>query len=89
MSDRRVVQCFGIKRRPHKADKACRQRFMWTAIGSTISHFGGRGTQACPNCGTLPNFRHPLNRYWGGEITEDEAMEMMPAFLESLEKENK
>lgn len=87
MSDVKIVQCFGVRKRPHKQDKQCRRRFMWTALGTGKSHFGRRGTQACPHCGTLPNLAHPLNRYLGGDITEDQAMEMMPEYLESLKKE--
>ena len=50
MGDRRVVQCFGTKRQPHKADKVCGKQFLWTAQGAG-SNFGGQGNQACPNCG--------------------------------------
>ena len=84
MSDRRIVQCFGIKKRPHKQDKICRKRFLWTAVGSTMSHFGGRGTQACPYCGTLPDFQHPLNKYLNGDLTQAEAEAEMPGYLEIL-----
>ena len=86
MSDVRIVQCFGTKRRQHKEDKSCRRRFMWTAFGNGKTQFGRRGTQACPHCGTLPDFTHPFNRYLSGEIEEAEAKAMMPDFIEKLEK---
>jgi hypothetical protein len=86
--DHRIVQCFGTKRRPHKEDKRCRRRFLWTSKGAGTNNFGRKGTQACPHCGTMPDFRHPLNRFLGGEFKEEsEAQDAMPAYIELLEKE--
>ncbi len=76
MSDRRVVQCFGTKRRPRKQDKSCHARFLWTAAGLS-GNFGSKGTQACPKCGTLPAFSHPVNRWLNQEISEDEALNLL------------
>lgn len=73
MSDHRIVQCFGTKVRPRKPARACRRRFMWTARGSSQGNFGRKGAQACPHCGTLPDFKHPVNRYLNNEITGEEA----------------
>jgi hypothetical protein len=84
MSDVRIVQCFGTKRRPHKEDATCRRRFMWTALGNGKTQFGRRGTQACPHCGTMPDFRHPLNKLLAGEIDPAQAEAEMPAYLEEL-----
>ena len=86
MSDVRIVQCFGTKRRPHKEDKTCRRRFIWTAFGNGKTQFGRKGTQACPHCGTLPDFTHPLNQFLNGEITDIEAEAAMPAYIEKLKK---
>ena len=88
MADVRLVQCFGLKRRPHKEDKICRRRFMWTAAAGGKHHFGRRGTQACPHCGCMPNLAHPYNRYLGGELTMDEAEAAMPGFREQVAKDN-
>jgi len=88
VSDRRVVQCFGIKKRPHKADKVCGRKFLWTARGAASGNFGSNGTQACPHCGTLPDFQHPYNRYLVGEITYEEAADLMPEFRKELDKRN-
>ena len=87
MADYKIVQCFGVKRRPHKAAKYCRRRYLWTA-GALVNRFGGRGVQACPYCGTLPDFRHPYNRHLAGEFSEEEAADMMPDYLKLLENEN-
>ncbi len=84
MADRRLVQCFGIKRRPHKEDKVCGRKFVWTACGASAGNFGSKGTQACPNCGTLPNFRHPFNRYLDGQMTYAEAEDAMPAYRKEI-----
>lgn len=84
--DHRIVQCFGTKRRPHKEDKICRRRFLWTALGNGKTQFGRKGTQACPHCGTMPNFKHPFNQYLIGELSEEEAKLAMPEYIESLEK---
>jgi len=84
MSDVRIVQCFGTKRRPHKEDKTCRRRFIWTAFGNGKTQFGRKGTQACPHCGTMPDFTHPLNKFLNGEITDAEAESAMPAYIEKL-----
>ena len=84
MGDRRIVQCFGVKRKPHKKDEVCGRQFLWTARGAASGHFGGNGTQACPNCGTLPDFSHPFNIYLDGTITYEKAEEMMPAYREKL-----
>jgi len=86
MSDYRIVQCFGVKKRPHKQDKRCRKRFLWKASGTGKHQFGSRGTQACPGCGTLPNFKHPYNKYLSGDITYEEAVAQMPDFLEKEDK---
>ena len=88
MADYRIVQCFGTKRRPHKQDKECRRRFLWTSKAAGGTNFGRRGTQACPHCGNLPNFTHPYNRYLAGELTMDEAEAAMPGFREQFEKDN-
>lgn len=84
MADRRIVQCFGIKRRPHKADKVCGRKFVWTASGASSGNFGGKGTQACPNCGTLPDFQHPYNRYLNQEISYEQADADMPEYRKKL-----
>lgn len=79
MSDYRVVQCFGIKQRPKKPTTVCRDRYLWIASG-TSGNFGRRGTQACPNCGTPPDFKHPVNRWLGGEISQAEAEELLQTY---------
>ena len=84
MADRRVVQCFGTKRRPHKEAKVCGRKFLWTARGAGVGHFGSTGTQACPNCGTLPDFRHPYNRHLNGDLTYEEAVIAMPEYRKKL-----
>lgn len=76
MSDYRVVQCFGTKRRPRKPEQICRERYLWIAVG-THGNFGRRGTHTCPNCGNLPDFTHPINRMLGGEISSEEAEELL------------
>jgi len=59
---------------------------MWTA--SALSHnFGGKGVQACPYCGTMPDFQHPFNRFLGGELSEEAARAAMPKYLERFEDE--
>ncbi len=83
MADRRIVQCFGVKKKPHKADKICGRRFLWTARGAS-GNFGSKGSQACPHCGTLPDFQHPLNRYLNGELTLEGAKDAMPEYIEKL-----
>jgi hypothetical protein len=83
MSDYRIVKCFGIKRRPRKQDEVCRNRYVWSAGGATSGNFGRKGTQACPNCGNPPDFQHPLNMYYGGDISREEAEQRMPAYIES------
>ena len=87
MADRRLVQCFGIKRRPGKPDQKCGRRFIWTAKGAKAGGFGPKGAQACPHCGTLPNFQHPYNRHLAGQLSYDEAVAAMPAFIEKLNRE--
>ena len=89
MSDWRIVQCFGTKVRPKKPAEICRQRYLWISRGSSQGNFGRKGSQACPNCGALPDFRHPLNQYLGGDLTLDEAEAKMPEYLEQLEKEKR
>jgi len=89
MPDRRIVQCFGVKRRPGKEAKLCRRRFLWTARGASSGNFGGKGVQACPYCGTMPDFKHPYNKFLGGSITEEEAKAEMPAYIEKWKSENK
>ena len=86
MSDHRAVQCFGIKRRPKKADEICRNRYLWVSAGSS-SRFGRKGPQACPNCGNLPDFSHPFNRYRIGELSLEEADAAMEEYLKSRGKE--
>lgn len=86
MSDYRIVQCFGTKRRRGKPDKPCRRKYQWTSIGGKDSHFGPRGAQACPHCGTIPFFAHPYNRYLNGEMTFEEASASMPEFEKGLEE---
>lgn len=81
MPDRRIVQCFGIKRRPHKEPKVCRRQWMWTARGASSGNFGRKGAQACPYCGTPPDFKHPYNRMLAGELTRDEAIAKMDEYL--------
>lgn len=88
MSDYRIVQCFGTKRRPKKEDKPCRRRYLWVAGGASAGNFGRKGAQACPHCGTFPDFRHPFNRYLSGEISEEQAKEMMPEYLKELADRN-
>ncbi len=87
MSDVRVVQCFGVKKRPHKEEKQCRKRYMWIARGASAHKFGRKGAQACPNCGTPPDFTHPYNRYLSGELDDVQAQALMPDFIAKLEKE--
>lgn len=87
MSDYRLVQCFGVKKQPHKPDKACRKRWMWTAAGANKYRFGSSGTTVCPNCGTAPDFRHPFNRYLDGEMSEAEAKAAMPDYIKLLQSE--
>ena len=83
MSDRRIVQCFGTKRKPHKPDKECRRKYVWTARGIS-GNFGGKGVQACPHCGTMPDFRHPYNKYLNVDISYEEAAAGMPEYKEKL-----
>lgn len=80
MSDYKVVQCFGKKIRKGKPTKECRKKFLWTAFGMGKTNFGRRGAQACPNCGTLPDFSHPYNMYLNGDLTFEEAAAKMPDF---------
>ncbi|MBD3260345.1 MAG: hypothetical protein GF334_01485 [Candidatus Altiarchaeales archaeon] len=86
MGDFRIVQCFGVKRRPGKPAKICRRRFIWTAADAGRNNFGRRGTQACPHCGTLPDFTHPYNRYLGGELSYEQAVGMMPEWQEEKKR---
>lgn len=72
MGDYRVVQCFGTKVRPKKPARACRKKYMWVARG-THGNFGRKGAQACPSCGTMPDFTHPINRLLNGEIDQAQA----------------
>lgn len=69
----RVVQCFGTLIRPSKAAKPCRKQYLWTARDSGANNFGRRGVQACPHCGTMPDFTHPVNKFLGGDITQEQA----------------
>ncbi len=85
--DHRIVQCFGTKRRPYKKDKLCNRRFLLTARAAGSNNFGRKGTQACPHCGTMPDLRHPFNRYLIGELNEEEAKSAMPEYIDLLEKE--
>lgn len=85
MSDYRVVQCFGVKKRPRKPEEACRKRYLWIARGASSGNFGRKGAQACPNCGTLPDFDHPYNRFLMGFITEEQAKAEMPEYTKSLQ----
>jgi len=79
MSDYRVVQCFGVKQRPKKPTEVCRNKYLWIAAG-TSGNFGRRGAQACPNRGTPPEFAHPINRWYGGEITSEEAEKLLETY---------
>lgn len=88
MPDYRLVQCFGVKKRPGKETKLCRRRFKWTAAGLS-GNFGGKGVQACPYCGTMPDFAHPYNMYLVGQLSEEEAKTAMPEYIEKWKKENK
>jgi hypothetical protein len=86
VSDSRIVQCFGVKRRPRKPARVCRQKYLWIARGASAGNFGRKGTQACPNCGTAPDFRHPLNRYYNRELTYEEATAAMPEYIKNLKQ---
>ncbi len=77
MSDSRVVQCFGVKRRPRKADKTCRRQYLWIARGASAGNFGRKGVQACPHCGTQPDFRHPINKYLAGTFSQEQAQKVL------------
>ena len=77
MADQRIVQCFGVKRRPGKAAKECRKKYLWVSSGAASGSFGRKGPQACPSCGTLPNFQHPINRYLDGTLTQEAAQEIL------------
>jgi len=85
MSDYRIVQCFGVKRVPKKPDTDCRKKYLWTA-GGLSGNFGRKGTQACPNCGNLPDFMHPYNRYLDNEISLDQAESAMPEYIKNKNK---
>ncbi len=87
MAEQRLVQCFGTKVRPHKEAKRCRRKYRWIAIGVS-GNFGRKGAQACPYCGTPPDFKHPLNRYYAGQMTLEEAKAAMNDYLEEWEKNN-
>ena len=84
MADQRIVQCFGVKKQPHKADKVCGRRFLWTARGASAGNFGRKGAQACPHCGTMPDFRHPFNIFLDGGMTYEEAADAMPEYRKKL-----
>jgi len=87
MPEQRIVQCFGTKVRPHKEAKRCRRKYHWTAKGVS-GNFGRKGAQACPYCGTPPDFKHPLNRYYVGELTYDAAVVAMDDYLKELGENN-
>jgi len=87
MSDYRIVQCFGIKRRPKKPAEICRNKYLWVARGASSGNFGRKGAQACPYCGTSPDFKHPYNRHLGGELTLEQAEAAMPQYREEKLKE--
>lgn len=76
MATSRLVQCFGTLVRPRKQAKDCRRRYIWTAIGSSANQFGRKGVQACPHCGTMPDFTHPMNRMFNREISQQEMQEI-------------
>ena len=76
MATHRIVQCFGTLVRPHKQNRPCRRKFLWTARGSSKGNFGRKGTQACPHCGTLPDFKHPVNKWLNHELSQKEAVEI-------------
>ena len=82
MADRRIVQCFGTKRQRGKPDKPCGRRYIWTARGASAGNFGSKGVQACPHCGTMPEFRHPLNIHLANprQMSYEEALAAMPAY---------
>ena len=83
MGDRRRVQCFGVKRQPHKRDRECRKQYLWIAIGASAGNFGRKGAQACPNCGTPPDFRHPYNKFLDGQMEYDDAIVAMAEYEEN------
>lgn len=85
MSDYRIVQCFGVKRRPGKPDQLCRNKYLWIASGASAGRFGRKGTQACPNCGTLPEFAHPVNRFLDNELSKEAAEALLPEYYKSRE----
>ncbi len=77
MADQRIVQCFGVKVRPGKAARECRKRYLWIARGASAGNFGRKGAQACPSCGTMPDFRHPINKYLDGTLSQEQAQEIL------------
>ena len=84
MGTHRIVQCFGTEVRPRKPTRPCRRKFLWTARGSSRGNFGSKGVQACPHCGTMPDFQHPFNIYLNREMTYEEAEAAMPAYRKKL-----
>lgn len=75
MSTHRLVQCFGTLVRPRKPARPCRRKYLWTARGASANNFGRKGVQACPHCGTMPDFVHPINRMLNREISQQEMQE--------------
>ena len=88
MSDYRLVQCFGIKKQPHKPDQPCQKRWMWSATEANKYRFGRTGTNACPNCGSFADFKHPYNKYLNGEMNKEQAEAAMPEYIKLKETEN-
>jgi hypothetical protein len=85
MSDNRIVQCFGVRVRPKKPARYCGRQFLWTARGAAEGNFGRKGAQACPHCGTLPDFAHPINRYLNGELSQEQAEDMLDDYYAAKE----
>ena len=51
-------------------------------------NFGGKGVQACPYCGTMPDFKHPANRWLNGEFNSaEEAQAAMVIYEENLKNQ--
>jgi len=71
VSDHRIVKCFGTKKVPGKEAKPCRRIFKWTA-SALAGNFGGKGVQACPYCGTMPDLQHPVNQGLHGDLQTPE-----------------
>jgi len=88
MSDYRVVKCFGTKKVPGKEAKFCGRAFKWTSAAMS-RNFGGKGVQACPYCGTMPDFQHPVNRGLNGEFETAEEVQAAWVQYEEILKNRK